>query len=429
MSRQICRFIIVLLVALSGCSPQLETQNAAVEVSATSTIQAAPTPTTPTLSVEPAIQTLVVWIPERLSRVDDENAAALLDAQIREFEAAQANVQVELRRKRSQEAGGILATLRSASLVAPGALPDITLLPRRDLIVAGQNTLIQPLEGLIASGVISGVSENALDLGLLNDDQLYGLAYVLDALLVAYNGDAPTNWTFDGFLRSRLTFAFPAGDTTGVNSVFLLQYFSAGGTPPVDGSMTVNEDALLTTLRFYEQAVESGLVDARIVDYMRYEDYQTQLIDESVDAGVVDVTTFSDLWQSGYEPNAASIPSATTRPVTFLKGWMWVLVSADADQQQLAAQFINWMMNPERQGEYAQAIGLLPSQADARRLYLPDGLESALVEDLVSNAMIPPEESASNTAMRAMQTALVAVLNGELSAEEATRQAIQQLSG
>jgi ABC-type glycerol-3-phosphate transport system substrate-binding protein len=421
--------LVVCLFALSGCDTPPQLQANFTEIPATPTSQLNLTPTVPVSPVEAQLQTLVVWIPEDLLPVDNEAAAALLEAQVRDFEAQYENVRVEIRRKRVREAGGIISTLRAASAVAPGALPDLTLLEHNDLLNAARNNLIQPLEGWIPSSIISGLHENALRQGFF-DDQLYGLAYTLDVLLVAYRPevDAPSRWTFDNFLDSRLSFVFPAGSASGVNPVFLLQYFSAGGTLPVDGVVTLNENALLETLRFYEQAVAEEAVEPQVLNYMTFDDYRSAFVEGAVDAGVVDVTGFSELRQD-MEVRSGAIPSAEGTSTTFLTGWMWCLVSTDTERQTLAAQFMSWMMDANRQGEYAQALGMLTSQPEAQRRHPIPGIDNRLIDELLDNAVIPLEQSASPVVMRAMQNALIAVLNGEMSAEEATRQAVQQLSG
>lgn len=213
------------------------------------------------------------------------------------------------------------------------------------------------------------------------------------------------------------------------NRTLLLQYLSAGGTLPENGGMPLNEAALLQTLEFYEQAVQTDQIDPQIVSYTSSMDYQSRLNDESLDAGVVSLATFSRLRPNGASLEVASIPLASDTPSTFLSGWMWVLVAPDTQQQVSAARFINWVMDVHRQGEYAAAIGRLGSQAEARRLYPLDGVNPALAEILLSNALTPPEAGAGLTTMRAIQTAFISVVNGELSAEAATRRAAQQLAG
>ncbi|MBC8170250.1 MAG: extracellular solute-binding protein [Anaerolineae bacterium] len=389
-------------------------------------------PTTRPVTVEAPLTTLVIWLPEILAPVADETILELFNTQIQDFVASETNLQVEVRRKRSQDVGGILSTLRSASAVAPGALPDLTLMRREDLLAAVQSNLIQPLEGRITTGVISGLTAHSIELGSLNQE-LYGMPYMLDVLLVAYQPNAASDltvrWSFETILKNRLTFVFPAGRSNGVNEVFLLQYLAAGGTPPLDGTMALNEQALQTTLTFYEQAREVGLIDATLLDYTTFTDYEEQLISGTLDTGVVRASTYFRLKAADYPLQVAFIPTASGQPVTQINGWMWVIVTGDSDRQLPAGRLINWLMDASRQEQYARRIGMLPSQLEALRNSSFAGLESEILIELLQNAYIPILENDSGTVLRIIQNALASVLRGDTTAAEATRDAVNQLSG
>lgn len=424
----------LLAVLVTGCTSNEPTTRQLSTATAVSTDEPTPfpTPVNRAITVEPSPTTLVIWLPETLSPVADETIFDLFNTQIQDFVASEPNLQVDVRRKRSQDVGGILSTLRSASTVAPGALPDLTLVRREDLLTAAQSNLIQPLEGRITTGVISGLSPHSIALGSVNGE-LYGMPYMLDVLLVAYRQNVATDltvrWSFETILKNRLTFAFPAGRANGINEVFLLQYLAAGGTPPQNGTMALNEQALLTTLTFYEQAREVGLLDDTLLDYTTFVEYEEQLIGGTLDAGVVRASTYFRLTSAGHPLAAAFIPTLNGQPVTQVNGWMWVIVTSDSDRQLPAGRLINWLMDANRQGQYARRLGLLPSQLEALQNYPFAGLESDMMIELLQNAYIPVIESESGTVLRIIQSALAAVLRGDTTAAEATRDAVNQLSG
>jgi hypothetical protein len=89
---------------------------------------------------------LTVWWPEPLAPQGDADASAELSRQLDTFQAAQSGLLIESRLKKADDIGGVLATLRAASAVAPGALPDVTLLRRTDLLLAVTEGLVRPLE-------------------------------------------------------------------------------------------------------------------------------------------------------------------------------------------------------------------------------------------------------------------------------------------
>ncbi len=417
-----------LMFTLSGCEGQ------AASMTATFTLTATSTPVTPTLQATPGstsepdpMQVLKIWWPDRLAAQDNDALLVLIQRQIEAFAAAEPNVQIDFRRKRSQDAGGIMSTLRAARDAAPGAMPDITLLRREDLINAVQNGLVQPLEGRFATTLIGDLYSSALDLGSI-DNHLYGLPYTLDVLVMAYNPayePSQPHIRFDTFLEQDLAFAFPAARTSGLSDVYLIHYLSAGGSLAQNGTMTINPDALRTTLSFYEQALDRNLITAEVLQYTSSLDYQSLLVSGELPAGVVSTSVLSTLGQGGNRPTSGYIPTADGSARTVLNGWMWVIVTANADRQALAERFITWMMEADRQGEFTQNIGMLPSQQTTLRLFPQDGLTAGMVSQLLASASLPI--LTSDTATRAMNNALIAVITGERSAEAATQDAISQV--
>ena len=77
--------------------------------------------------------------------------------QISAFQTANPDVEVEFRLKKAQDVGGIMSTLRAASLVAPGALPDLTLLRRSDVLAAAQAGLIMPMDDRAEAPVLDNL--------------------------------------------------------------------------------------------------------------------------------------------------------------------------------------------------------------------------------------------------------------------------------
>lgn len=390
--------------------------------------------TAATAAQEPVVISLVIWWPDRLAPLENAVVQEYLSEQIAAFETSVGNVEVELRLKRAQETGGIMASLRSASQVAPGVLPDITLIRRDDLTEAAQNRLIQPLEGRVASGVLADLYNPALQLGWVNGE-LYGLAYVLDMQVLAYNTSAlptdelPQQWSFQTILDNNLKLAFPAVRSGTISDIFFLQYLSAGGTlASSDTPLTLNEDALLSVLTFYEQALADGLIDQRALEYAASSDYQPALLTSDMDAGIVNSSSLRNLTSTNTDLSAGNIPTADGTPRTILNGWHWVMVTQNAERQAVVSQFINWMMDSQRQGEYTQLIGWVPSQRSALRLRPFDSLDTATVEALIDGSIPPMSSDSNSAAVRAMHGALLAVLTGGSTAEQAVAEAVNQLA-
>jgi len=214
-------------------------------------------------------QVLTIWWPDQLISPDDDEAYDLLFDQTEDFAQTQENTEVVLRLKRVGTTGGIMSTLRTASVVAPGALPTLTLVRRQDLLSLVRSGLAQSLEGSVTSATISELG-NTLPLGQINGE-LYGIPYMLNFQHLVYrpqDGVDYDGWSYSDLLARGQGFVFPAAQTTGISDVLLLQYLAAGGTLDRDGVLQLNEEALQTTLAFYEAASDDGLVTGFTLNYL-----------------------------------------------------------------------------------------------------------------------------------------------------------------
>ncbi len=416
------------LLLLAACAPTSAADDGiTTELILTST----PAIVTPEITETPALEPtpvgplrMMVWWPENLAPVNNEEAAAVLAGHIADYERSQDNINVEIRLKQAQDVGGIMETLRTASAVAPGALPDLTLIQREDLMAAVEAGLVQPLEGRVSSTIIGDLHSAALALGQV-DDQLYGLPYALEVEHLAYH--ALTNggsWRFDSLLSRETPFVFPANRVNGVNDVFLVQYLDAGGTFPEDG--TINAVALRDTLAFYQEAIAAGIVDPAVLDYSAPANYRRELASGAISAAIVTSSVYLEMLAEGQTLEYGLIPTASGQPATVLNGWMWVVTTPDPDRQTLAVTFLDWMLDAERQGEYNEAVYLLPSQRTTLRRWVNPAY-ARFVEGLLDNATLPLAESQAGPTARALQNALTAVLLGARTADEATQDVLDQL--
>lgn len=424
-------FIVMMMVNACNTNPQPEDTFIPVTEAYTPTPDSADATPIPTIVATPAeSQNLRLWLPDTLiSANPNENATDMLTEQIVAFSASESGVPIEIRRKQLRDLGGIMPTLRAAREVAPGVIPDLVLVRRDDLLVAVQDGLILPLEGIVSSAIIGDLFSSALQLGQVNND-LYGLPYILEIQHVVYVADGidMSNTDFNTYLDNDIPFLFPAARANGLNDVFRVQYLAAGATLNESGNLVIDEAALLGTLQFYEDALAKGLVSPRVLDYTRSEEYRNSLVSgEFSGAAVVNTELFLQLVAENENLAFVSIPTQQGLPVTGINGWLWVLTTADPTRQARAAAFLEWMMDADRQGAYVRTLNLLPSQRSAlRRAY--DADYAGFVSTLLPNATLPVVNVSNSFESRAIQAALASVLNGERTAAEATQDVMNQLS-
>ncbi len=357
---------------------------------------------------------LSVWLPDLL--VPPENGAAntLINAQIAAFMASNPDIAVETRLKRVSDVGGIMATLRATSAVAPGAMPDVTLLRRADLIAAQRDGLIQSLEGELSSALVSSL-DTALKLGQINAT-LYGAPHMIELLHLVYrdtnNMDMP-NWNYDMVFDEQLSIAFAAGRSTGLNEIVYLQYIAAGGTFSAEGKLVLNQAALLDVLEYYARLRDAELIDTTVLNYAQIADYLPTFIANDIDAAVFTSSNYRQLIATQPRLKAAPLPTTQGQIISLMNGWMWVLVADEPERQTAALRFINYMMQAENQTAYASTIAWLPAQRQALLTSLPRGINADLYTQLLDNSLLPLSDSDGGTLARAIQDAFVAVLNGE----------------
>ncbi len=370
---------------------------------------------------------LVVWWPDALAPLGDSEVDETIADLIAEFEATETDVTITFRRKTLNDPGGIMPTLRTGSAIAPGALPDVTILRREEMILAEQLGLIRPLEGLIPASIIADLGQ-VLPLGQV-DNELYGLPLLLNMRHLVYrSSDTPlVQWSFDDVLALGEPLAFPANRATGISDMFFAQYLDAGGAVSLSGELVFNEEALLTVLTFYEQARENGLISDAVQGYSSMADYLPLLSDGSLNVAVVDTTTYLQLASQSPDLRVASLPVASGQPTAILGGWMWAMVTRDEARQALVSRFITFMSQPEQQVRYANAIQRMPARPAALRDWVTQDARYNNLVTLLDHTVLPLPESSGGALVRVLQNALMQVLSGQKTAEEAVAEVATQV--
>jgi len=386
---------------------------------------------------EPPAETILeldVWIPAPLIDDTQDPAYQELIEQTTQF-TADNGVLVNYRIKAVGTAGGIMSTIRSGSVVAPGALPDLALIRRSDLTSAQALELFQSLETLFSTALLNDL-DSSLELGQVVTPEgleLYGLPYFVDLLVTTYNlepDEFTGGLTFDDVLNNADSFYFPAARANGLNQTFYMQYLAAGGVPPRNGEFTVNANALQTVLEFYESAVTSGIVTPDVLTYASPSAYRTDFMNamDSQNVAVVSTSEFLSMRGQDSSLQLGIIPTSTGQALPTANGWVWVMVTPDPTQQDLSVRFLNWIMQPDFHSSFSNTLNQLPAQQSALEDSLPDNVDPLFVDELLSQAILPLADNEGGTVARAMQDALIPVINGEQTAEEATQQLVEQFA-
>jgi sn-glycerol 3-phosphate transport system substrate-binding protein len=115
----------------------------------------------------------------------------------------------------------------------------------------------------------------------------------------------------------------------------------------------------------------------------------------------------------GWGGPAAPIPS----------GWALAVVASDPARRGAAAEFIAWLLAPERAGAWAQGAGWLPTTPAGLATWGADPYYDFLGQQLAGAVSLPAGSDYPQTAVR-LQKAVIAVLKDNANPREAADTAI-----
>ena len=400
-----------LIVLAAACAPV----STPVAPLPSPTLAATPAPVT---TAAPA--TLTLWLPDWMALKDRPGHDKLAEA-IAAFEA-EAGVQVTIIPKLPRGSGGMLDSLRITKPVAASVLPDIVALPYQDIPAAAQNDLLQPLETILPPALQNNHYLFAQQASLV-DDVWMAVPFTADFEHLAFQpaalSEPPVNWSI--VLDSQSRYAFPAGgpEATWTDAI-LVHYLSV---VPAGASPLRNQNALKSLLDFYEQLRKKRLIDDASLQAKGPEDTWSRALQGNTPLA----DTTSSLWLTQRDKTtvlrSGPIPTHDGQARYVIHGWAYAIITADPNQQNLAAQLISRLTAAETLSAWSQASYVLPARGDSLALWADDEYRAFVTEALEQGFLMPDFTQDSEMA-RSVHQAAAAVLSGQMSAEDAWNQAI-----
>ncbi len=421
----LCSVLLLAAIGLTGCNllselsfPSQEEEPTATTVPREVTPSVSPTPS-PSPAVSSAI-TLTLWTTEAFFPAEDNDSGQVLAQQWQAFEAAHPNVTIEYILKRPYGKGGILDFLSTSSSAAPTVLPDLVILDTLELDEAAEAGLIQPLDDLVSNELQQDLFPFARR---SFDGQLMGIQFEADVEHLIYNTnkiDSPP-LTWSEVLSDQIAYIFPAGGEGGlVNDAFLIQYLSAGGQLlDEEGKPALDEGTLVEVLQFYADGLEAGAIPPSVLDFEDLDDCWVVYV--SAQAAMSNISSARYLADRGVLKNTAfaAIPTRDGNVGTLRKGWALAVVTTDSARQAAAAQFIEWLLEPENNAEWNLVAGHLPPRQTAFEHLGTEDKYFTFARQQLANVYPRPVSSAYEKISRALQRAVQDVLEGEISPQEA----------
>ena len=373
---------------------------------------------------------LTLWTVEAVSpRAEGGVGEAFLKC-IRAFESRYPNVSVSVELKNESGKGGVADYLRTAGQVAPSVLPDVVVLETTELELATRAGALVALDARVAPALINDLLPGARAAGTV-DGQLVGMPFEADVEHIVFNtnmmAQAPLTWT--DILSAHTVYRFPAKGRNGlVNDSFLIQYFALGGKLLDDeGAPFLDEQALGSALDYYRQTATAGVVPPDVLEAGSVEDLWSDYA--MAKTGIVHVSARRFLRDRGllHSSRYADIPTRDGKPLTISRGRALAITARDPAQQAVAASLVEWILEPGNAALWHEATASVPTRYATFQRMGTDAYWEFLQRQM-EVAVPAPAFPQYDQIGRVLQQAVVEVLSGDATSQDAAAAAVDAIS-
>lgn len=389
---------------------------------------------------------ITIWDGPRWPDKDD-NKYHWLDAKIKEYEAANEGIEVELVQVPWAELGDKLGVA-----IAGKSWPDIAPVDISGSAVSIDHIeqgVVEPIDGFLDKDEKADFYENALD-AYTYDGKLYGIPNSITLHSMLLNLDLfeeagvtpPENgeWTYDEFLEAakKLTFDRDGDgkmDVYGFSTYVMPGYYESWPFFYKNGGSPLNEDMTEFTFDSPEavQAIQD-LADLKLTEKVAPETHGGNDVGGTFQAWANEEqrTVAMQPWatwaigaaQGKYPTNfmVANYPtgeSDTPKTIGGVGGWV-MFHQEDANKKAAIADFMKFISSAEEQNVMAQNYGIFPARISAAEMDpFKDNPEMTRAMEMSDQVVMLPRHPEWKKIDEAIQTQLQLVFNGEKTAEEA----------
>jgi ABC-type glycerol-3-phosphate transport system substrate-binding protein len=262
------------------------------------------------------------------------------------------------------------------------------------------------------------------------DGRLFGLQFLADLDHLAYNTGRmtvpPSSWP--GVLSNPGPYLFPAGGQAGlVNDAFLVQYLAVRPWSPENGADEpfLEETSLVAVLQFYQDGVSRGIFPAEILDYHTADDCWRVYLEGQTAMTQVSAHRYLVERHRAQSSAMAPIPAFDGPAAPISRGWALALTTSDPARQSAAMDFVSQLMIPETNAAWNLASGLLPTRQTALTHWDQEDSYTPFAHQQLQAAQPRPAFPNYTRTAAALQQAIVDVLTGNATPEEAAAKAIE----
>lgn len=423
----------MLLFGLAACGPFGETGTAPTTAATTeptregiafaeptATPTVAPTATPHTDASQPF--TLTIWTPPDVAATAEEGGEGLLEQARRRVAASWPKASIEVLPKAPDGPGGIPRLLTVMQPVLPAYLPDAVLVDATEIRGLVEQGLAVPLEALVSESLWDDLYPFARQ-AVTVDGVLYGLPQDADLTTMYYNSgmvaEPPGDWAT--LLETSGGYLFPvlAGDDTAYR-LFLGHYTALGGAfRDAGGQPMLDATVAARVLRGYRELVDADAIPQGGLSLDSADTcWAVYLTGESAVSSARSYQYLRDRERvrlTRYAPQASfGGPAPAVANVR-----AWVIVTNDATRQEVAGQFISQCLLPARAATWLADSYYLPTTRSALPLLIDDEDERAFWDGQLEAAVPTPDADVNARIRHLVERALVDVLEGSASPEQA----------
>lgn len=367
--------------------------------------------------------TLTLWVPEELAP-GAERGGDVLQARVAAFEEAH-QVHMNYVLKTPYGKGGIVDWIAQLHELMPERLPDAAIVDTRELDTLTGLGVLQPLNRSLPSGAFWELLPPAQTMarrgGVWSNQPL-----VLDTEHLVYDtrrvSTPPASW--QDVLTMTLSFAFAADST----DTFLLHYLHDGGSLNPTEHPASDSGVMQSILDYYQRARANGNLSEATLGMNSAREVMPLFV--SGQAPMAEVRARDFLSERARLPNAAAagIPTRNGQPAALASGWTYVILTRDPERRRAAADFLEWLEEPEFLAQWMQAAYLVPAGKTAFAQAVTPPAYAETLQDLLNHAIVAPGFSAQKPYAAAWHDAVQAVLNGQLTPDDAAFRALQSIT-
>lgn len=362
---------------------------------------------------------LVVWVPA-FFQPQETPPVAVLQTVYDQFRHNHPSVHLDIQVKAESGESSLYTYLRYAQSMAPTILPDVVLLNTEQLWQAAELGLIQPVDwnGLPRTNDFFQFARTAVTY----HEQTLGIPYAADVLHLVYHtnqiAQAPATW--EALMVAGAPYFFAASKRDYPNESLLLQYVGAGGQLFEDGTVS-NPDALTALFAFLVQAKAAAVLPSDVLELKSFNDTWSLFTKKNV--GFADVSAHVVLAQqdAAADLGFAQIPTVSGATITIAHTWAFALLTPLPEQQQLALELINQLLEPTVHSAWSRATRQLPTQISAYDSALDASPYHEFLHRQLDVAIAIPNGPHFADFARRLQQAQESVLLNQLPVEDAVK--------